>query len=674
MENPYVRQHLEDVSAVIKGHPREAPGDEGRAAWLKQMWLRSIEQHKLDPAGPSRRYVYTAGELRQACGRIDEFRNIARPHLDDLYRQVRVASYCVVMTDSEGLTVDIKSEGEFGEVLKKVGVRIGTVWREEHEGTCGIGTAIVDRKPTLIHQSEHFRAENIGLSCSAAPIFDLDERLVAILDASAMYSPHKLDAQAMVFEMVNEKALTIENSYISHLLRGYWRVFLGRRPDHRAAHQDWMLAFDSAGVVVGANRPAREAVLSRFPGRRSVRLEDLLDTTADDLVAGAHAQPGLTVPLRLWAKHELVFGVLKPPECRTDQAVSITRPLLPATGDSANDALAHAAMGDATMLRNAGLARKLADRGVSIMLRGETGTGKEVFARAIHAVSSRQSKPFVALNCAAIPETLIESELFGYHKGAFTGAKAHGAQGKLLHSSGGTLFLDEIGDMPILMQSRLLRVLAEREVVPLGAESPVSLDLNVICASHRDLMTMVEEGAFREDLYYRLNGACIELPALRERQDMGALINQILAEEAKSLGRVGMQIHGTALDYLKALRWPGNIRQLRHALRYACAVADTDRLTLECFPSDLLDIKRMVVTKEVSDIEPHLMYKPGVPSSRSSDAVRSRMVDALNAYGWNVEEAAKCIGMPRSTFYRKMRALDITSRGEADLALEKRTP
>jgi sigma-54 dependent transcriptional regulator, acetoin dehydrogenase operon transcriptional activator AcoR len=644
METLEARRHLETVNTLLKGGAPDEGIEGDRAAWLKQAWQRSVEQHKLDPGRPSRRHVFSAAELRQAWERVDEFRSIARPHLDELYRQVRVASYSVVMTDADGVTLDLKSEGEFGATLKDAGVRVGTVLTEELEGTCGIGTAIADRKPVLIHRGEHFRVHNIGLSCSAAPIFDLDERLVAVLDASAMYSPHKLDAQAMVFEIVNDKALTIENAYVSHLLRRHWRISLGRRPDHRAAQQDWMLAFDSAGVIVGANRPAREALLARFRGQRSLRVSDLFDTTAEDLIAAAHAQPNLALPFRLLATHELVFGVLKSPERAADRVDAG----VPRAHEA--DALARAVVGDTKMLANATLARKLADRQVPLMLRGETGTGKEVFARAVHEVSARRHKPFVAMNCAAIPETLIESELFGYREGAFTGARAQGAQGKLLQSSGGTLFLDEIGDMPLSLQSRLLRVLAEREVVPLGAEAALPIELNVICASHRDLLTMVEQGGFREDLYYRLNGACIELPPLREREDIGRLISNILAEEADSLGRAGVRLQPEALEALKALPWPGNVRQLRHALRYACAVSDLDRLTVDCFPPDLFRARPAVVEQVAAPRE-----TPAHPP------IRARMLEALEASEWNIEAAAKRIGMPRSTFYRKMGTLAIKS-------------
>jgi len=185
------------------------------------------------------------------------------------------------------------------------------------------------------------------------------------------------------------------------------------------------------------------------------------------------------------------------------------------------------------MLRIVRSARRVAASSVSVMIQGATGTGKELFARALHAASGRA--PFVALNCAAIPESLIESELFGYKSGAFTGARREGMKGTILQASGGTLFLDEIGDMPLALQTRLLRVLEEHEVVPLGADKPMKVDLRVVCASHQNLRSMIARGQFREDLYYRLNGITLELPRLAERTDKEQLIRKLLGAETSVL-------------------------------------------------------------------------------------------------------------------------------------------
>jgi transcriptional regulator with PAS, ATPase and Fis domain len=234
---------------------------------------------------------------------------------------------------------------------------------------------------------------------------------------------------------------------------------------------------------------------------------------------------------------------------------------------------------DPQMLRNVRSAHRIASLRVPVMIQGPTGAGKEVFARALHAASDRAAMAFVALNCAAIPESLIESELFGYRSGAFTGARKEGMKGKILQSSGGTLFLDEIGDMPVLLQTRLLRVLEEQEVVPLGTEAPVKVDLRVICASHQNLRAMIAKGLFREDLYYRLNGITLELPPLAARIDKERLIREFLARETSD-GRPAA-IEMEAFQRLLAYGWPGNVRELRNVLERAVVLSPPGTLVIE---------------------------------------------------------------------------------------------
>lgn len=220
------------------------------------------------------------------------------------------------------------------------------------------------------------------------------------------------------------------------------------------------------------------------------------------------------------------------------------------------------------------------ERDVPLLINGETGCGKEAFAKAVHQASSRANNAFVALNCAAIPENLIESELFGYRGGSFTGALKEGMRGKLQQADGGTLFLDEIGDMPFALQTRLLRVLEDRVVVPIGG-APQAVDVRIISATHRDLLARVANGSFREDLYYRLNGLEIAVPPLRERSDKAQLLAFLLAEEAA--GQVVLldeKARHALLDYA----WPGNVRQLRNVLRTLAALCENGRIRLDDLP------------------------------------------------------------------------------------------
>ena len=242
--------------------------------------------------------------------------------------------------------------------------------------------------------------------------------------------------------------------------------------------------------------------------------------------------------------------------------------------------------GDPVLDRQIERAARLLNSPVSLLITGETGSGKEFFAKAVHSASERRARPFVAVNCAAIPETLIESELFGHLPGSFSGAGPKGKRGLIQEADGGTLFLDEIGDMPRSLQARLLRVLAEREVLPIGATRPVAVNIRVIAATHADLEALVREGRFRDDLYYRLNGAHLPLPPLRERRDLGWMIDRLLQHDLPR-GHSAPQLGAEARAWLLAHRWPGNLRELRNVLDYARSVAGPGPIELSDLPDGL---------------------------------------------------------------------------------------
>jgi transcriptional regulator of acetoin/glycerol metabolism len=307
---------------------------------------------------------------------------------------------------------------------------------------------------------------------------------------------------------------------------------------------------------------------------------------------------------------------------------------------------------DPQMLRNARTARRVADSDLPILIQGPTGSGKEAFAQAVHSVSRRVNRPFVAVNCAAIPETLIESELFGYRPGAFTGARREGMKGRILRSHGGTLFLDEIGDMPLALQTRLLRVLEDREIVPLGSETPVKVDLHVIAASHRNLREMVERGDFRDDLYYRLNGITLDLPSLAERADREHVIERVLRAEAGN-GHPPA-IEPEALRWLSCYPWPGNIRELRNVIRTALAMREDEVIRTIDLPSE--------VRRAVRGSTPNGSTAKGPLRV----AERAALLKAIEACHGNITRTAEQLGVSRNTLYRKMKRHGISAGRKAD--------
>jgi transcriptional regulator of acetoin/glycerol metabolism len=316
---------------------------------------------------------------------------------------------------------------------------------------------------------------------------------------------------------------------------------------------------------------------------------------------------------------------------------------------------------DAQMRKNLAAGRQLFAKQVPILLQGATGTGKEAFAKALHRSGLWSDKAFVTVNCAAIPESLIESELFGYTRGAFTGAVKEGRIGKILQSNGGTLFLDEIGDMPLMLQTRLLRVIEEREVVPLGSDQPIPVNLHVVSATHRDIRQMIQNGEFREDLYYRLNGITLQLPLLRDRGDKAEMIRTLLKEE--NSGQDSIEIADDAFRKLLDYSWPGNIRQLRNALRTASALCRDGIIRSSNLPQEILDIDSRAMPPPAagtsasgpsagsSDLGP---AAASLPSAALREAECAALLRELERMRWNISRTARALGISRNTLYRKI--------------------
>jgi transcriptional regulator of acetoin/glycerol metabolism len=329
---------------------------------------------------------------------------------------------------------------------------------------------------------------------------------------------------------------------------------------------------------------------------------------------------------------------------------------------------------DARMRELLARGKRFVERGLPVLILGETGTGKEFLARALHEYSERRTQAFVAINTASLPEHLVESELFGYQRGAFSGALPGGMKGKLQQADGGTLFLDEIGDMPYALQTRLLRVLSEREITPLGASHAVPVDVQLICATHQDLASAVAQGTFREDLYYRIAVGVLTLPTLRERDDKPELIARMLCDEWPGL-RPDQALDRVAPDALSCLlmhAWPGNLRQLRAALRYACAVMSGPMLCAHDLPPELVTASQVHSTRRDSPMEMHAheVSDATACTSRASavemhvqttrhDSERERILQALAQHRWNISAAARTLGFCRASLYRKLKQLSI---------------
>ncbi len=297
------------------------------------------------------------------------------------------------------------------------------------------------------------------------------------------------------------------------------------------------------------------------------------------------------------------------------------------------------------MLRIFDTIETVKDSPSTVLITGETGTGKELIAKALHFQSSRRDKPFIAVNCAAIPKELLESELFGYKKGAFTGA-VNDRVGRFEEVAGGTLFLDEIGELELTLQAKLLRVLQEREIEPLGSNKKIKVDFRLVCSTNRNLLEEIKKGNFREDLYYRINVVEIKVPPLRERkEDIPLLIAEFLREFCERENK-NLTLNETVMGILENYHWPGNIRQLKNIIERAVVLARKKTITVNELPEDLSKLRGKVPIR-----------KGALKTLREMEIEAVR--NALKECGGNKSKAAKMLGISRKTFYKRLKELDL---------------
>jgi transcriptional regulator of acetoin/glycerol metabolism len=645
--------HAAHILSVVQGtQPSASP-----EASIARSWIRCVNNYGLDAGHSHQTQVLEQTHLREHQERLDDFLEIAQLEMNSLYQRIAGSGFAVILTDRDGVIVNWICDANLSRPFEQVGLWPGAIWNEENEGTNGIGTALIEQCALTVHRNEHFRSRHIQLTCSAAPIFDPQHHLLAVLDISSVSSQDSKQSQFHTLALAALSARMIEHCFFLRVFRQQWVLRFHHRPEFMGQGSEGLLAFDDSGRILAANQSASDQIQQPRHQIVGQRIDQLFTIALDTLLGHACNPPRTLWPIGDEAGHRfftLLHGAeRRPAKSRIRVDVLETEPLPPPM-----KTLEGLAGRDPLMAYNADCARRVMNKRVNILLTGETGTGKEAFTKAIHDASARAAQPFVAVNCASIPETLIESELFGYKYGAFTGARQEGRRGKILQAHGGTLFLDEIGDMPPPLQTRLLRVLEEKEVLPLGSDTPVPVDVFLISATHRNLQEHIAAGTFREDLYYRLNGLELKLPALRERSDRLLLIRSLLAAESDG---ATIRIAQEALAALNAYAWPGNIRQLRNVLRTAAALCDEQCIQLENLPV------------EITGLTPHdsarraLGYGAAIPSATAAvgglaHAEREALLSELDRHDWNITNTAAQLGFSRNTVYRKMRKHGIQPR------------
>lgn len=561
---------------------------------VERSWQRSrdygLSQHsRMDPfCLPKADFRHT----KQQHALLLNYLNNSLP----LFEQLQQGRRCrLLFADAQGTILFSAGDPYFGSKAQRIALASGASWHEQSMGTNAIGTALNEQQEVSILGQQHFLAANHGISCSASPVLSPGGELLGVIDISSDMGEHAQDMLLTARLM----ALAVENALVMNQHHAHW--ILNLAPDAGSLQQPWsgIIALREDGQLLGANRSARHWL-------------NELDIPA----MLAQLQQGELTPVK-----QGIALLSRQASSRTARSVTNNAPAL---------------------CPRESTALKLMARQIPLLVQGETGTGKDHLVRRLHQASDRSAGPLVAVNCGALPSELLEAELFGYVSGAFTGSHKQGRPGYIRAANHGILFLDEIGELPLAAQTRLLRVLQEKTVTPLGCHEPQAVDFQLIAASHKDLVAMVEQGTFRQDLYFRINGFTLQLPPLREyeEQDFSRLLERLLSElAAKEAALSKICIDEAAVHRLHSYHWPGNIRQLKQQLEVAVVLAEGQTINVRHFPE----------LSQMSDLQPH---------TRDLKSLTEQLiVQTLDENNGNVSAAARQLNMSRTTIYARLKAL-----------------
>jgi len=536
----------------------------------------------------------------------------AKPSLEKVSELLRGVPGIVIFTDEQGTILHIVGDPAVRSTAAEVSKIVeGSCWLESTAGTNGIGTAIARKAPVHVFSTEHFCEGWHRWTCAASPILDpLTQNIMGVVDFTTLDKDYREDAVALTHSLARSISAEIqlqvemERMQLIHT----FSVYSSRYPS------DAIAVFD--------------------------RLNGVVRSSAAPETEGAPGDWGETIEVCVGGSEDPIGKVM----VRRREGLSPRRPKRAEALEGEVEAYGDFVTQDPAIKRMMGRIQKVLPTNLGILLIGETGTGKELVSRYIHDRSSRRTGPFVAVNCGMISRDLFESRFFGYERGAFTGADPRGKKGLFESAAGGTLFLDEIAEVSPALQVKFLRAIQEREVTPLGSTRPVRVDVRIIAATNRDLEAAVAAGAFRSDLFYRLNVVPVRLPALRERPtDIPLLVEHFVAEFSAVYGVEPKRVTAEAMDRLVAYTWPGNIRELQNAIERAFALSAGPEITLADLPPSVTQPRPAGVGAAPS---------AGVVSL--DEAERQAIAAAMHHSGGNKNEAARLLGIDRQRLYRKL--------------------
>jgi transcriptional regulator of acetoin/glycerol metabolism len=575
---------------------------------------------------------------------------LALPIMERLSRQTEGTGHLLTLCNHEGFILYLSGEQSILKRAEKMNFVIGSQWSEEAIGTNAIGTCLKTGQPVQIFASEHFCEGVHDWTCSSAPIFDpITQNILGVVDLTGPWNyaqPHSLGLVVAASQLIQQRLNEEAARHRYRLIERFWEVCV-RYPENG------VMVLDLTFQVVQANSAAQRWLWDNEDCWRQLLYQLLTDhqsnTDAQKCKPFQLQTPDITTLEEVY-DGETRIGFL----CiiRNKQSKQLKIP-------KRSNASWQTFVGRSPAIVQAMTkCEMVADTDVPVLLLGESGTGKEKFARAIHASSRRRDKPFIAINCGAIPKELIAAELFGYEPGTFTGGLKQGKKGKFEEADGGTLFLDEIGEMPLEFQVHLLRVLQEKEILRLGGSRPVKVDVRIIAATHRDLVQMVREGRFRADLFYRLHVVSIAIPPLRNRrEDIPLLLDHFVRQFADKYNRPIAKIDPELKEFLVyRYDWPGNVRELENAVEHAVLFCTGNWIDLSLFPPTIrnayyTDPDNLFGIESANEVT---CNREGSPTGE-----QERLLQILSESGGNLSEAARRLGIARTTLYRRLKKLGL---------------
>jgi transcriptional regulator of acetoin/glycerol metabolism len=594
---------------------------------VRESWQRCLEAN-LDPDSPPDVPAISTGELKDLRERHAKLNEIARMEVLNLYSQIAGSNFMVAFATCDAVILETVADPSFLRSARRSGIVAGSQWEERLRGTNALGCVAATQHHAAVHGIEHFFNDSCRLTCIASPVFDHEDRLIGVIDASSDCNSRQVHTVALI----RMAALHIEAEAFRNTLRQHLIIQFHNRQEFVHTLEAGLIALDWDGHIVAANRQAR-FFLQDLPIAPGHPFDGVFRKSFNRFLGETAASGSGELTDHRGSTYKVLVSSVP------HSQVTIQGTTLRPDNKRQSDAVKPAFICDDSVVLDAiRIIERAIPWRVPIFIRGETGSGKELLARHVHKASGRTGK-FVAVNCTALPEALVESEFFGYRDGAFTGGRHGGARGLIRDADQGTLFLDEIGEMAVALQARLLRFLDQGTVRSIGSSTEEKVDVQLVAATNCAIEEAVDQKRFRSDLLYRIRGVEVTLPPLRERSDFPLIARTLLKGLAPAC-----ELSDEAIEILQRQRWPGNFRELKHFLVRTLIVANSTIL----LPSHVLSILA-ATGKGLSD---------GDSSAKNPDLKESKgrlILETYHRCDGNVVQTAKELAVSRNTIYRQLR-------------------